>query len=91
MSIKLQTHTCSIFPLTSRNKKIKPEFLKKRFDSLVLFLHDYCWISSAAADNTEKQNNALIKNAGFFTEARKFSIIDNRVDKFCARIIDSYF
>ena len=34
---------------------MKPEVLKKRFNSLVLLLHDHCWISSVAADNAEKQ------------------------------------
>ena len=40
---------------------MKPEVLKKRFNSLVLLLHDHCWISSVAVDNAEKQYNNLIK------------------------------
>ena len=68
---------------------MKPEGLKKRFNSLILLLHDHRWISSVAADNAEKQYNNLIKNADFLTEAKKFSIIDDRVDTFYARILDS--
>ena len=70
-------------------KIMKAEVLKNRFNLPVLFLHDYCWISTAAAYNAEKQYNTLIKNADFLTEAKKFSINDDRVDAFYARIFDS--
>ena len=82
--------TRAISSLSSTKIKImKPEFLNKRFNSLVLFLHVHCWISSTAVDSTEKQYNVLIKNADFLTEAKKFSIIDDRVDASFARIFDS--
>ena len=68
---------------------MRPEFLKKKFNSLLLFLYDHCWKSSAAADNGENLYNVLIKNADFLTETKKFSIIDDRVDAFYARIFDS--
>ena len=54
-----------------------------------LFLHDHCWVSSAAADNAEKQYNALIKIEDFLTKAKKFSIKDDRVDAFYTRILIS--
>ena len=68
---------------------MKAEVLKNRFNLPVLFLHDYCWISTAAAYNAEKQYNTLIKNADFLTEAKKFSINDDRVGAFYPRIFDS--
>ena len=45
-------------------------------------LVDHCQISSAAADNAEKQYNSLIKNADFLTETKKFRIIDDDQMKF---------
>ena len=63
---------------------MKPEVLKKRFNSFVLFLHNPCWKFSAAADNAEKHYNAD-KNADFLTEAKKFS----RANAFFVWILDS--
>ena len=40
---------------------MKPKVLKKRFNSLVLLLHDHRWILSVASDNAEKQYNNLKK------------------------------
>ena len=35
--------------------RMKPAALKKRFSSLVLFLHGECWISIVASEKAEKQ------------------------------------
>ena len=83
-------HTCAISTLSPAEIKImKPDVLKKRFNSVVFFLHDYCCISSFAADNAEKQYIGLIKNGDFLTKAKKFSMKDDRVDAFYSRILDS--
>ena len=58
-------------------------------DKRYLLLDIFRWISSVAADNAEKQYNNLIKDADFLTEAKTFSIIDDRVDTFYACILDS--
>lgn len=87
LKYKLTRTISSLSPIEIKN--MKPEVLKKRFNSLVIFLHDHRWISSAAADNAEKQYNTLIKNSDFLAEAKRFSISDDRVDTFYARILDS--
>ena len=69
---------------------LKPEFTKKRFSSLVKHLHECNHLSSADGDKATKQYNSLIENKGFLEEAKKFSIQDDRLDDFYARIFDSH-
>ena len=68
---------------------LKPGVLKQRFALLVNLFHDFRLISSVVAEKAEKQYSQLISNSDFLKEAKKFCIIDDRVDDFYSRIIDS--
>ena len=68
---------------------MKPAALKKRFNSLVLFLHGERWISIVAAEKAEKQCKSLIKNVDILSESKMFNINDDRFDNFYSKIFDS--
>ena len=67
---------------------LKPEFMKKRFSLLVEYLHECNHLPTADGDKAIGQYNSLIENKGFLKRAKKFSIQDNRLDDFYARIFD---
>ena len=68
---------------------LKPDSLKHRFNCLVQSLFDGGWVSSSAAEKAEKQYSGLIKNEDFLKEAKSYNVIDDRIDTFYARILDS--
>ena len=53
--------------------RMKPAALKKRFNSLVLFLHGECWISIFAAEKAEKQYKSLIKMLTFYRKPKSLT------------------
>ena len=52
------------------------------------YLHECNHLSTADGDKAIRQYNSLIENKGFLKKAKKFSIQDNRLDGFYARIFD---
>jgi len=68
---------------------LKPEILISRFESLVEELTDSRWITALQADRAIKQYKTLITNKDFLAECKRFSVLEDRLDTFYARILDT--
>ena len=68
---------------------VKTSSLISHFNDLVTELYDDKWLTILQAENAEKQYKELVNNNDFLSEAKKFDIMNDRVDEFYSRILDS--